>query len=95
MKNQFQLTMAQLNASLGDIINNSKQVYEAWNKAKEANSHMLILPEMFITGYQVQDLVMKPAFVQEAMFQVNELAKKCKNLVKSLRSLEESSWFRR
>lgn len=79
MKNQFQLTMAQLNASLGDIINNSKQVYEAWNKAKEANSHMLILPEMFITGYQVQDLVMKPAFVQEAMFQVNELAKKCKN----------------
>ena len=79
MKNQFQLTMAQLNASLGDIINNSKQVYGAWHKAKEANSHMLILPEMFITGYQVQDLVMKPAFVQEAMFQVNELAKKCKN----------------
>ena len=71
--------MAQLNASLGDIINNSKQVYGAWHKAKEANSHMLILPEMFITGYQVQDLVMKPAFVQEAMFQVNELAKKCKN----------------
>ena len=79
MKNQFQLTMAQLNASLGDIINNSKQVYGAWHKAKEANSHMLILPEMFITGYQVQDLVMKPAFVQEAMFQVNELAKNCKN----------------
>lgn len=36
-------------------------------QAREAGANLLALPEMFITGYQTQDLVLKPGFTQEAM----------------------------
>ena len=38
---------------------------------------MVALPEMFITGYQTQDMVMKPAFTQHAMAVIEELARDC------------------
>jgi len=69
--------MAQLNATVGDILGNCDKAFQAWCAAKEARSDMLMLPEMFITGYQLQDLVMKPSFVQDTMSHINILAKKC------------------
>ena len=77
MTKKFQLTMAQLNATVGDILGNCDKVFQAWCAAKEARSDMVMLPEMFITGYQLQDLVMKPSFVQDTMSHINILAKKC------------------
>ena len=77
MTKKFQLTMAQLNAVVGDISGNCDKVFRAWREAKEAKSDMLMLPEMFITGYQLQDLVLKPAFVQDVIFHINLLAEKC------------------
>ena len=38
---------------------------------------MVALTEMFITGYQTQDLVLKPAFVTEAMAAIQALARDC------------------
>jgi NAD+ synthase len=77
MTQKFQLTMAQLNAVVGDISGNCAQATEAWVAAKDAGSDMVMLPEMFITGYQLQDLVLKPAFILDAMAQVEALALAC------------------
>ena len=77
MTQKFQLTMAQLNAAVGDISGNCTQATEAWVAAKDAGSDMVMLPEMFITGYQLQDLVLKPAFILDAMAQVEALALAC------------------
>ena len=77
MMQKFQLTMAQLNAVVGDISGNCAQATEAWVAAKDAGSDMVMLPEMFITGYQLQDLVLKPAFILDAMAQVEALALAC------------------
>ena len=77
MTQKFQLTMAQLNAVVGDISGNYTQATEAWLAAKDAGSDMVMLPEMFITGYQLQDLVLKPAFILDAMAQVEALALAC------------------
>ena len=77
MKQKFKLTMAQLNATVGNISGNCAQALQAWNTAKGACSDMVMLPEMFVTGYQVQDLVMKPAFTRDAMAQVAALAVAC------------------
>ena len=77
MKQKFKLTMAQLNATVGNISGNCAQALQAWNTAKDACSDMVMLPEMFVTGYQVQDLVMKPAFIRDAMAQVEALAAAC------------------
>lgn len=77
MTKKFQLTMAQLNATVGGIAGNCDKVFRAWCAAKEANSDMVMLPEMFITGYQLQDLVMKPRFVQDTMSHISILAERC------------------
>ncbi len=77
MIQKFQLTMAQLNATLGDLSGNCAQALQAWQAAKDAGSDMVMLPEMFVTGYQVQDLVSKPAFTRDAMAQVEALATAC------------------
>ncbi len=40
-------------------------------------AQMVALPEMFITGYQTQDLVMKPQFTADAMAAIEALALRC------------------
>jgi len=77
MSDHFRLSMAQLNPVLGDLDGNAAKARAAWAVAKAAGAHMLALPEMFITGYQTQDLVMKPAFHRAAMAAVEALAVEC------------------
>ena len=77
MSDHFRLSMAQLNPVLGDLAGNAAKARAAWAVAKATDAHMLALPEMFITGYQTQDLVMKPAFHNAAMAAVEALALDC------------------
>ncbi len=77
MPKRFRLTLAQLNPTVGALKENAQQAQNAWQVAKGANADMLALPEMFITGYQTQDLVMKPAFHKAAMMEIEALAKAC------------------
>lgn len=77
MSDQFRLTLAQLNPTVGDFAGNAAKAHDAWKQAKDAGAQMVALPEMFITGYQVQDLVLKPAFTQAAMAAVEQLALDC------------------
>ncbi len=77
MADQFRLMIAQLNPTVGDLSANAAKAKEAWRKAKEAGADMLALPEMFITGYNTQDLIMKPAFWQDALQQIEQLAADC------------------
>ena len=67
MTDSFRLTLAQLNATLGDIDGNLAKARTAWEAARDAGAQMVLLPEMFVTGYQTQDLVVKPAFTADVM----------------------------
>lgn len=77
MADRFRLTLAQLNATVGDIAGNAAMAKDAWEAGRAAKSDMVALPEMFITGYNTQDLVMKPAFHQHAIRAIEELARDC------------------
>ncbi|MCB1368765.1 MAG: NAD+ synthase [Rhodobacteraceae bacterium] len=79
MPDRFRLTLAQLNPTVGDLAGNAAKARAAWEAAKAADADMVVLPEMFITGYQVQDLVLKPAFTKDAMAHVVQLARDCAN----------------
>ncbi len=74
MPASFRLTLAQLNPVLGDFAANAGEARAAWEEGKRAGADMVALPEMFLTGYQPQDLVMKRAFVMDAMAAVEVLA---------------------
>ena len=74
MAERFRLTLAQLNPTVGDFAANAALALAAWTEGRAAGAQMVALTEMFITGYQTQDLVMKPAFAQAAMAAVEGLA---------------------
>ncbi len=74
MADRFRLTLAQLNPTLGAIAANAALALDAWQQGRAAGAQMVALPEMFITGYQTQDLVQKPAFTRHAMQAIADLA---------------------
>jgi NAD+ synthase len=69
--------MAQLNPTVGDLAGNAAQARAAWAEAKAAGADLIAFPEMFITGYNPQDLVTKPAFHQAAVAEIEALARDC------------------
>ena len=77
MTARFRMTLAQLNPTVGALAANAALARDAWAQAKAGGADMLALTEMFITGYQTQDLVMKPAFYHEAMQVLATLATEC------------------
>jgi len=77
MNNRFRITIAQLNPTVGDFTANADKARDAWQVGKDADADMVSLPEMFIIGYQAQDIVTKPAFTADAMAVVEKLARDC------------------
>ncbi len=77
MSDRFRLTLAQINPTVGDLDGNRAKARAAWEAGRDAGADMVALPEMFITGYNAQDLVMKPAFQQASMAAIEGLARDC------------------
>ncbi len=77
MSDRFRITLAQLNPTVGDLAGNAAKARAAWDAARIAGADVVALPEMFITGYQAQDLIMKPAFVAAVQAEIAALVAAC------------------
>ena len=65
MKQNFSLMIAQLNPTLGGLEANMQKIENSHRKALVKKVNLLAFPEMFLTGYQTQDLVLKHAFMKD------------------------------
>ena len=74
MSDEFKITLAQLNATVGDLSGNNQKVMEAWEIARDERSDLIAFPEMFITGYNPQDLILKNAFQKAATSSIEQIA---------------------
>ncbi|WP_299737811.1 NAD+ synthase [uncultured Roseobacter sp.] len=77
MSDRFRITLGQLNPTVGDLKGNAVLARKAWEAGRDAGAQLVALPEMFITGYNAQDLVMRRAFQLDAARVVEELAAEC------------------
>ncbi len=77
MAKRFRITLAQMNPTVGDLAGNAALARRAWEAGKAAGADFVALPEMFVTGYNTQDLVMKPAFARDAMTHIDQLMADC------------------
>ena len=77
MSDVFRITLAQLNPTVGDLAGNAAKAREVWQAGKDAGSDLVALPEMFITGYNAQDLIRKSAFTAAAIAEIKALAEAC------------------
>ena len=76
MTDRFRIAAAQLNPTVGALADNVEKAVAAWEQAKAEKADLLVLPEMFIGGYQLFDLVKKPAFSRACVAAVEDLAAK-------------------
>jgi NAD+ synthase len=66
MDERFRVTMVQANPVLGAIAANAERAFAEWQASRAAGVDLVAMTEMFLTGYQTQDLVLKAAFVEAA-----------------------------
>jgi NAD+ synthase (glutamine-hydrolysing) len=60
----LRLAMAQINTTVGDLDGNTALVLDYIQRAKAQQADLVAFPEMAITGYPAEDLLLKPSFVQ-------------------------------
>ncbi|MEM7521345.1 MAG: nitrilase-related carbon-nitrogen hydrolase, partial [Pseudomonadota bacterium] len=77
MADRFRITLGQMNPTVGDLSGNAAIAREVWAAGKAAGADLVALPEMFLAGYNAQDLVMKRAFQLKVMDHLNALAADC------------------
>ncbi len=71
----MRLALAQINSVVGDIDGNAGRVVEWLGRAREANADLVLFPELVVTGYPPEDLLLRPGFVRAARRAVDVIAK--------------------
>ncbi len=62
---RLRAALCQLNQTVGDLEGNAQRVLEMYGRAEEADCDVAVFPELAITGYPPEDLVLKPGFVRD------------------------------
>jgi len=70
----LRLALAQINPTVGDLDGNFDKVVAAMDRARDLGVDVLALPEMVITGYPPEDLLLKPAFIDQAIERTRAVA---------------------
>ncbi|NKJ37926.1 NAD+ synthase [Rhizobium sp. SG570] len=70
----IRIAVAQLNPTVGDVSGNLAKAREARAEAAREGAQLLMLTELFISGYPPEDLVLKPAFIRACWKAVESLA---------------------
>src|SRR5438132_2760666 len=70
----IRLALAQLNPTVGDLEGNFRRVAASIEQARRMAVDILALPEMVITGYMPEDLLLKPSFIERAIERTRALA---------------------
>ena len=69
----FHIALAQINPVVGDLSGNAKLIRDAAEIAHRAGAKLLIAPELALTGYPPEDLLLRPAFIEAAADTLNQL----------------------
>jgi len=70
----MKIALAQLNPTVGDLDGNVRKLIAARDEARAMGANLMVLPELYITGYPPEDLVLKPAFQHAARERTERLA---------------------
>jgi NAD+ synthase (glutamine-hydrolysing) len=70
----LRVALAQVNTTVGDLPGNRELVEEAYRKAVLAGASVIVFPELTLTGYPPEDLLLKPAFLDDTRACLEALA---------------------
>src|SRR5437773_8122182 len=70
----LRVALAQVNVTVGDLEGNARKILTSMQQAYAAGAHIVCLPELALTGYPPEDLLLKPEFVADNLRQLHHLA---------------------
>jgi NAD+ synthase len=73
---ELTIALAQCNPTVGDLDGNLALVEGLWREAAAAGADLVVLPELVLTGYPLEDLVLKPALLERTASLLDQLARK-------------------
>ncbi|RJQ81163.1 NAD+ synthase [Pseudonocardiaceae bacterium YIM PH 21723] len=71
---QLRVALAQVNTCVGDLTGNAEIVRRWTRDAAQAGAHVVVFPEMALTGYPVEDLALRASFVAASQEHLDRLA---------------------
>jgi NAD+ synthase (glutamine-hydrolysing) len=87
----MRLALAQINAVVGDLDGNRERILSSLAEARDQSAELVLFPELAVTGYPPEDLLLRPAFVRAAEESLRAIAAETRGLT----ALVGTPWFDR
>jgi len=76
----MRIALAQINTTVGDLQGNARKITEHIIRAREMSVNVIAFPELVVTGYPPEDLLLKKHFVEDNLKVLKSLSKETKNI---------------
>src|SRR5574340_682211 len=76
----LRISMAQMNPTVGDLAGNRARIIDCIKQARKLGADIVAFPEMALTGYPPEDLLLKPQFVKDNLRALRQIQKESKNI---------------
>src|SRR5215813_4800440 len=77
----MRLALAQINTTVGDLEGNRERILTRLAEAKDAGADVVLFPELAVTGYPPEDLLLRPSFVEAAEESLAQVAREARGIV--------------
>ena len=72
--------MAQINSTVGDLAGNAQRIVRGIEQARDMGADLVAFPEMALPGYPVEDLLLKPKFIEDNIKALQKIISECKGI---------------
>jgi len=90
--NPVRVALAQINPTVGDLRKNESLILDALNEAQKSCCDIIVFPELAVSGYPPEDLLLKQSFLKECKETVERIASKVGNIVALLGAPWKFNW---
>ena len=77
----MRLALAQMNTTVGDLDGNRERIVRWIDEAKGRGADIVLFPELAVTGYPPEDLLLRPGFIRAAEESLREIARSARGIV--------------
>jgi len=77
---ELRLALAQMNSTVGDLEGNARKIISHMDRARKAGADIVAFPELALTGYPPEDLLLKPSFIKDNLRALDRIREKSQGI---------------
>ena len=77
---QLRLALAQINVVVGDVEGNAQKIIEWMDRARDTDADIVTFPELALTGYPPEDLLLKPQFIDANLAALDKIISRTRDI---------------